>query len=139
MGLLAIGTELIMGSVPEDKAGNAGALQETAYEFSSTLGITVLGSIPAVLFRENLGKAPGFDQLEAYSPDLAGEAQDSLGAAIYIAEQGNLPDLATEAAKAFTEGLQVTGVIGGVIMIVFTVVAFFLVPKGTTTGGKATQ
>lgn len=139
MGSLAIGTEFVMGGVPDDKAGNAGALQETAYEFSSTLGITVLGSIAAVLFRENLGKAPGFDQLEAYSPDLAEQAQDSLGAAMYIANEGNLPDLATQAAKAFTEGLQVTGVIGGIIMIVFAIAAFILVPKGTKTGGKATH
>lgn len=139
MGALAIGTEFVMGGVPEDKAGNAGALQETAYEFSGTLGVSVLGSIAAVLFRENLGKAPGFDLLEAFSPELAGQAQDSLGAAMYIAQEGGLPELAVQAAKAFTEGLQVTGVIGGVIMIAFAIVAFFLVPKGTKIGGKVTH
>lgn len=36
----------------------------------------------------------------------------------------------------FTEGLQITGVIGDAIMIVFAIVAFILVPRGTKIGGK---
>jgi MFS family permease len=39
-------TELIMGSVPAERAGSAAAVSEAAFEFGGVLGIAVLGAAP---------------------------------------------------------------------------------------------
>src|SRR5690625_398654 len=39
MGSLAVASAMIMASTPEDKAGTAGALEETSYELGATLGV----------------------------------------------------------------------------------------------------
>ncbi|MDN5683553.1 hypothetical protein [Corynebacterium glyciniphilum] len=54
VGSLAIASAMIMGGSPEDKAGNAGALEEASYELGAVLGITVLGSVSTLVFRDHL-------------------------------------------------------------------------------------
>lgn len=137
MGALAIGSAMIMGGVPTDKAGSAGALEETSYEFGGTLGVTILGSISALMYRTDLTSAPGFDSLQQIDPALADQAGESLGAAIAIADEASLPDLARLAAEAFTQSLQTTGLIGGVLMLAVAVLVFFLTPKGTNVTSTA--
>lgn len=137
MGALAIGSAMIMGGVPTEKAGNAGALEETAYEFGGTLGVTILGSISSIIYRTSLADDPAFKTLEQLDSGLAEQAGDSLGAATAIAHELGLPELAARAAAAFTESLQFAGVIGGVIMIAVAAVVFFVTPKGTNAAQAA--
>ncbi|MFE9234948.1 MFS transporter [Cellulosimicrobium funkei] len=137
MGALAIGSAMIMGGVPTDKAGSAGALEETSYEFGGTLGVTVLGSISALLYRASLDTAPGLDALRDAEPVLADQAGQSLGAAIAIADETGLPELAARAGEAFTQSLQTTGLIGGALMLVIAVLVFLLTPKGTNVAAAA--
>lgn len=131
MGALAIGSAMIMGGVPTDKAGNAGAIEETSYEFGGTLGVTILGSISALIFRANLSEERGFKALEELDSNLAEQAGDSLGAATVIAHELGMPELAERAADAFTTSLQFAGVVGGGIMIAVAALVFFVTPKGT--------
>lgn len=63
--------------------------------------------------------------------DAAEAARDSLGGAVAVAEAAQLPDLATRAGEAFTSGLGLAGLIGGLILLAFAFVVFFLTPKGT--------
>lgn len=130
-GALAIGSAMIMAAAPKEKAGNAGALEETAYEFGGTLGVAVLGSISALMYRSTLGADAGFQALERWDPGAAGQAQESLGAAVVIAEELGVPDMAQRAGEAFTESLQVTGFTGGAMMLAVATLSFFLIPKGT--------
>ncbi len=129
MGSLAIGAEMVMGGAPAEKAGNAGALQETAYEFAGTLGVTILGSISALMYRADLTSSAGFGVLKQLDPTLAGQAEESLGAAVVIANELGMTDLVTRAGDAFTASLQVTGYIGGAFMLAVAAVCFFLSPK----------
>lgn len=131
IGALAIGSAMIMGGVPTDKAGNAGALEETSYEFGGTLGVTVLGSVSALIFRADFIDGAGFAALQQLHPALAAQAKESLGAAMMIAHGLGMPDLAAEAADAFTGSLRFSGFVGGGIMLGVAVVVFFLTPKGT--------
>ncbi|MDX2600358.1 MFS transporter [Streptomyces caniscabiei] len=131
MGALAIGSAMIMGGAPTEKAGNAGALEETAYEFGSTLGVTILGSISALIFRAQFTDGAGFDALHQADPALAKQAEESLGAAVTIANELGMPDLAAHAADSFTHSLQTAGLIGGGIMLAVAFAVFFLTPKGT--------
>ncbi|MFE3205679.1 hypothetical protein [Embleya sp. NPDC059237] len=127
-GALAIGSVMIMGGAPTEKAGNAGALEETAYEFGGTLGVTVLGSISALIFRSQFTDGAQFDALHQADPDLADQAKESLGTAVTIADKARMPDLATHATDAFT---QTAGLIGGGLMLAVAAVVFLLTSKGT--------
>lgn len=127
-GSLAIGSAMIMHGSPEEKAGSAGAIEETSYELGAVLGVAILGSVAALLYRAEFiasGVTTGLD------PELSRQAGESLGAAVAIAEEARLPELATEAGTAFTHALQTTGIAGGVIMLAVAVAVFFLAPKNT--------
>lgn len=127
-GSLAIGSAMIMHSSPEEKAGSAGALEETSYELGAVLGVAILGSISALLYRAELIRS---GVLGGIDPDLAGQAKESLGAAVGISGELGAPQLAHDAGIAFTHSMQWTGIAGGIIMLVVAVTVFFLTPKST--------
>jgi DHA2 family multidrug resistance protein-like MFS transporter len=84
--LVTLGTNLVIGSVPPEKAGSAGALTQTGNEFGYSLGIAVLGSVVTAVYRGHLD----------------GRGGNSLGEAI---TQGASGDLLDQARDAFTKGL----------------------------------
>lgn len=131
-GSLAIGSALIMSGSPEEKAGNAGALEETSYELGGTLGVAVLGSISALIYRSRLVADEHFQALQQVEPELAGQVKESLGAAVSIADGLGQPELAAKAGDAFTRSLEVTGLVGGALMLLVAVLVFAMVPKGTS-------
>ncbi|MGO1539642.1 MAG: MFS transporter [Leucobacter sp.] len=134
IGSLAIGSALIMSSSPEEKAGSASALEETSYELGATLGVTVLGSISALIYRAEVA---GSDALRKVEPRLAADAEESLGAAVAMSERLGLPALSDQAGSAFTHAMQVTGYTGGAVMVAAAILVFFLTPKGTNISGSA--
>jgi DHA2 family multidrug resistance protein-like MFS transporter len=52
--LFALGTGLVVGSVPPERAGSAASMSETSNYLGGSLGIAVLGSIGAAVYRLNL-------------------------------------------------------------------------------------
>lgn len=127
-GSLAIASAMIMHGSPEEKAGNAGAIEETSYELGAVLGVAVLGSVSALLYRTEF---VGASVLAGIDRTLATEAEESLGAAVSIAGELNLPELSQQAGVAFTHAMQSTGIAGGVIMFAVAVAVFVTTPKGT--------
>lgn len=128
IGSLALASAMIMGGVPRSKAGNAAAMEDTAYEFGAVLGISLLGSLSAMMYRSELGT----EQLaRTLGPELTHVAEDSLGGAMAVATELGLPELAERAGRAFSSGLGVTGLVGGIAMIVAAVAVFWLTPAGT--------
>ncbi|MDO5644305.1 MAG: MFS transporter [Dermabacter sp.] len=136
-GALAIASAMIMLGSPEDKAGNAGALEETSYELGAVLGVAILGSISALVYRLDLRASDAYAALSGADAGLAAGAEESLGAAVAIAEASSSPQFAAAAAESFTDSLQVAGVIGGAIMLVVALAVFLTVPRGTTLEGAA--
>jgi MFS transporter, DHA2 family, multidrug resistance protein len=99
-----VANELIMGAVPPERAGAAAAVAETAAEFGGALGMAVLGSIGAAVYRSGLAASapPGTP------PATLSAARDTLGGAVAVA--GRLPGrtgahLLEAARTAFTHGL----------------------------------
>ena len=127
-GSLAIASVMIMAGSPEAKAGNAGALEETSYELGAVLGVAVLGSIAAILYRDEF-TASGL--LARVDPELAAQSGESLGAAVSIAEALGRPELAEAAGVAFTHAMQTTGIVGGALMFAVAVLVFVMTPRGT--------
>ena len=127
-GSLAIASAMIMHGSPEEKAGNAGAIEETSYELGAVLGVAILGSVSALLYRAEFVASGALAGVERA---LAGQAEESLGAAVSIADELRLPELAQQAGVAFTHAMQATGITGGLIMFAVAAAVFLMTPKGT--------
>ena len=109
-------TDLVVGSAPPERAGAASAISETAAELGGALGIAILGSLGTALYRNQVATAipPGV------SPEAAKAVQETLAGAVAVV--GQLPDqaglaLLNAAHEAFLQGLQLTSVIGVVVMV----------------------
>lgn len=133
-GSLAIGSAIIMGSTPAEKAGNAAAIEEAMYDIGNVLGIAVLGSIAAAVYRSGL-ELDGIvgQQLPGAAIDVA---RESLVGALEAARVAGLPELASTATTAFVDGLQRASLAGGVIMLVAAVAVFLLVPREFDLGSQ---
>ena len=123
--VVALTTELIVGSAPPERAGSAAAMSETSLEFGGALGIAVLGSIVTVVYRSEMAQS-----VPAGVPaDVARVAAATLGGA--VAEAGQLPaelsaNLLSLARAAFVEGMQLSATIATIGLVVTALVALFL-------------
>ncbi|MGW4403612.1 MFS transporter [Nonomuraea sp. NPDC004702] len=93
-----------VGAVPPERAGAAGALAETSNEIGNALGIALLGSLAALVFRLR-------------GPDLAPTLDETLQLPALV------PAAAAQAESAFVAGLHVAAAVAGVLHVVLGVVA----------------
>ena len=128
--LFALGTGMVVGSAPPEKAGAAASLSETSNEFGSTLGLAIFGSVGAAVYHYQMA-----DAIPSGVPIKAAEtARETVAAATAVAGQLPAPlgpELLDAASEAFTSGLNVVAAIGAVIFIalaVLTAVALRHVP-----------
>ncbi|TXS48144.1 hypothetical protein [Streptomyces sp. t39] len=110
-----------MSGSPQEKAGNAAALEETAYELGS-----VLGSIAAAAYSARLSDSvlAGYD----LNDQQAEAARESVGGGIEVAAQTGNGELASRAAEAFVDSLTQTGLVGFFTMLVAAGIVTVLVP-----------
>ncbi len=120
-----VSTDLVVGSAPQERAGAASALSETGAELGGAMGIAVLGSLGAAIYRGQVaGALPA-----GISPDAAAAALDTLGGAVALAERlggANGAALLAAARAAFTQGLQLNATIATVVMAGLAVLAVAL-------------
>jgi MFS transporter, DHA2 family, multidrug resistance protein len=137
--LTTLATDLMIGVAPPERAGAVSAVAETTSELGGALGIAVLGSIGAAVYR---GEMAG-DLPPGVPPEAAAAAGDTLGAALAAAQQ--LPAqlgtaLVDTAQAAFTQGLHlVFAVNAGLTLGIAALVAVLLrgVRAGHGAGGPA--
>ncbi|MGQ0776096.1 MAG: MFS transporter [Pseudonocardiales bacterium] len=112
MPVLALGVDIVVGAAPPQRSGAASAISETTQEFGIALGIAVLGSVAAAVYRSQMANAiPAV----GVPPHAAEAARDTLGGATGAAEQ--LPaGLLVTAGQAFTDGLQVAAAVSAVAL-----------------------
>jgi DHA2 family multidrug resistance protein-like MFS transporter len=120
--VIALATELIVGSAPPEQAGSATGVSETSAELGGALGIAILGSIGTALYRAEVA-----DALPAgISGEVANAARDTLGGALTIA-QGLPPELgATVVAAAqiaFVDALHLVAIVAAVGAVVTAIAA----------------
>ncbi|SEG47181.1 MFS transporter, DHA2 family, multidrug resistance protein [Thermomonospora echinospora] len=109
--MMALATDIVVGSAPPERAGAASAISSTAPQLGGALGIAVLGSVITAVYR---------DRMAAAVP----AARDNLTAA--VAATADLPApagarLLETARAAFTQGFQLTAAISAALMIVIAV------------------
>ncbi|MBW1601484.1 MFS transporter [Streptomyces sp. JJ66] len=99
-----------VGAVPTERAGSAGAIAETSNEIGNALGIALLGSLAALIFRlQGPALAPTLDET-LQLPDL-------------------VPTALQEAKAAFVTGLHAAAAVAGLLHAVLGVVALRWLPK----------
>jgi DHA2 family multidrug resistance protein-like MFS transporter len=117
-----VASDVILASVPKERAGAAAAVSETAYELGMALGIATLGSIVTGVYR-NFVVPPGIPAA------VASQARDSLAAATQAAEKLSASQgeaLLESAQAAFTSGLAIASGVGSVLMLIAAVAVWLL-------------
>jgi DHA2 family multidrug resistance protein-like MFS transporter len=123
--VVALTTELIVGTAPPERAGSAAALSETSLEFGGAVGIAILGSIITAVYRSEIAAG-----MPAGLPDEAARvAAATLGGA--VAEAAQLPaDLAAGllavARAAFVSGMQLSALVATLGLFATALVALVL-------------
>jgi DHA2 family multidrug resistance protein-like MFS transporter len=112
--LVGLGTDLIMGSVPPEKAGSASGVLQTNSDFGYALGIAVMGSLGTFVYRTEFDG----NVVSELSATDAGTARENLTGAMSVA--GDLPgrlgaEVLTTARDAFSSGLHTIAAIAGVV------------------------
>lgn len=115
MPMMALGTDLVVSAAPPEKSGAASATSETAIELGMALGIAVIGSVGAAVYRSRMtAQLPaGLTAPDAYA------ATDTLGGALAVVEGlgGAGPGVLAAARDAFSAALHVNAAIGAVIAL----------------------
>ena len=99
-----------VGAVPAERAGSAGAIAETSNEIGNALGIALLGSLAALVFR-------------LQGPDLAPTLDETLQL------EDLAPAMAEEAKTAFVTGLHVAAGVGSVLHMALGALALRWIPR----------
>lgn len=129
MASLAIGSAVIIASAPAERSGNAAVLEESAFEFGNAFGVATLGSLAAVVYAGVLTPSALADL--GVSGESATAAGESLGGATSVADglDAGGAELAAQAQSAFTDGLSMVGLVGGVVMLAVAVTVWLMTPR----------
>ncbi|MFI0405488.1 MFS transporter [Actinomadura sp. 3N508] len=117
--LFALGTGLIIGSAPPERTGSAASMSETGNYIGGSLGLALLGTVAAAIYRERMN-----------------DTSDSLPGAVAASE--HLPaaqsaELLHTARDAFTTSLHVTGAVAAIIFAGLAVLVLTMRPTTPTT------
>jgi DHA2 family multidrug resistance protein-like MFS transporter len=126
--VITLATDLIVGAAPRERAGAASGISETGAEFGGALGIAILGSIGVAVYRGRLAEGVP----AGLSAEQADVARDTLGGAAEVAAQLPQPvgaALLETAREAFVQGLQVTAVIGAVVLAALAVLTAIMLRR----------
>jgi len=102
--VFTLATDMVVGCAPPERAGAASAISETGSELGGALGIALLGSIGAAVYRHALPDLAGL----GIPADGLAAARDTLGAASDVAQHvgGAAGEALAKAARvAFVKGL----------------------------------
>jgi DHA2 family multidrug resistance protein-like MFS transporter len=123
-----LGTDLVLGSAPPERAGSASSLSETGAELGVALGVAIMGSISTAVYHVRLA-----DHVPAALPAGAADAaRDTIIGAAAGADQ--LPRelgaaLLSTARDAFTGGLNIAAAVGAPATLIFGVLAVILLRR----------
>ncbi|TDD33900.1 MFS transporter [Actinomadura sp. KC06] len=131
--LVALATDLIVGSAPEEKAGSAASMSEVSGEFGYAIGVALIGSLGAWIYRDSITVPAGVPA------DAAAAAEDSLAGASDAASK--LPDdvgasLLEPAQEAFASGFHVVAAVSAVLLVGIAITTAWLLRSVPPTGAQ---
>ncbi|WP_194818527.1 MFS transporter [Nocardia sp. XZ_19_385] len=104
-------SDVAVSSVPAERAGSAVGISETSFELGNALGLALLGSLAALVFRNG------------------GDYAETLGETLHKA--GNDAALAESARESFVDGMHLATTVGAVILLAMAIVARVAMRKNT--------
>ena len=128
-----VASDVILASVPKERAGSAAAVSETAYELGMALGIATLGSIVTAVYRDcrrsHRASRPRSPRRRATRCPARYRPRETLPA-------GSEATALLDAAKtAFTDGLAIASGVGAVLLLTAAVAVWLLLrPAGRLPG-----
>jgi EmrB/QacA subfamily drug resistance transporter len=128
-------TTAITESLPESKQGVASAVNDTARELGSALGIAILGSVLNAQYRNGMT-----DAVAGLPSNVADAAQSSIAATqtADVQSLGSVGDAVASAAQAaFVDGINAAMLVAGGIVAVTAVVVAVLAPSPRRVHGTA--
>lgn len=119
--LATLSTNLVLGSVPPERAGSAASLTETGGQFGYAIGIAVLGSAATLVYRAQLVNLPPVIPTTAATSARAGLAAAREAAlSLHGSSQKVLLDIAE---GAFTNGISAVAMASAIVLAIVAVVA----------------
>jgi DHA2 family multidrug resistance protein-like MFS transporter len=112
---MALTTDLVVGSVPPEKAGAASGLSTTANDLGLSLGVALIGSIGVATYRNDIALPSGLPA------GVEASARESLDGAVSAAQ--GMPSVLEPARDAFTSGLNLGALVAAVIAAIGAVLA----------------
>jgi MFS family permease len=122
-------TESILGSLPPAKAGVGSAMNDTTRQMGGALGVAILGSAFATIYRPGIaGRLSGM----GLSAEQLSRAKDSVGGALQVASDGVPASTAqriVDAARSeFVDGMHLAILVAAVVVLLAVVVVFAFLP-----------
>jgi DHA2 family multidrug resistance protein-like MFS transporter len=124
--VVALATDVIVGSVAPEQAGQASGLSETGTELGGALGIAVLGSIATAVYRGHLPAGAVHARTLADAVHSAAHLPDHLAAPLVDA-----------ARMAYTQGLHVAAGLGAILAVLLAALVAAVLRRAGSPGGRA--
>lgn len=129
--VIPLSTDLIVGAAPPNRAGMAASLSETATELGGALGIAMLGSLGAAVYRHEMSDSV----LTGLSLETSEAARTTVGRAVAVAHrlpEGLRQTLLDAAQSAFENAMHLTAAVGAVLALTAAVIIFALLRESTS-------
>lgn len=110
-------SDVAVSSVPPERAGSAVGISETSFELGNSLGLALLGSLAALIFRSG------------------GDYAATIGETIQKAN-GNAA-LVESARQSFVSGMHIATAVGATILVAMAMIAYFASPRRLPPGAGA--
>jgi EmrB/QacA subfamily drug resistance transporter len=140
MGLtIAPATASIMSAVPAGRAGVGSAINDTTRQVGGALGVAVMGSVGASLYRSSASHALAGAHLSAA---VSTKALDSVGSALATARSlppGAALAVSDAAKRAFIHGLDVSALVGLGVAVAGGAMAWRFLPAGMRVGAATSD
>ncbi|NYI71013.1 DHA2 family multidrug resistance protein-like MFS transporter [Naumannella cuiyingiana] len=114
----ALGADIVVNTVPPEKAGSAASMSETSTELGISFGVAILGSLSSIIYRRQIVLP---DHLSTPAQQTS---RESLSGATDTAQQVSettATALIESAHNAFTAGLNTTAIIAAITIALLTV------------------
>ncbi|MBM7783367.1 MFS transporter [Tenggerimyces flavus] len=83
--LVTLGTNLVIGSAPPERAGAAASISQTFNELGFALGVALLGTLGTVVYRANLHGVPAENGVTSVTdPEYVAVARDAFASGVHV-------------------------------------------------------
>ncbi|MCX2928586.1 MFS transporter [Streptomyces sp. NEAU-W12] len=120
---MTLTTDAVVSTVPKERSGAAAAIAETGYELGGALGIAVLGSLQAAMYRSHLELPQDLGEGERAA------VNESLASALATVKDSAV---LTAARDAFASAMQLTSFIAAILLLVAAMIAWRVIPSTPT-------